>query len=189
MPSYLTEQTEVFFRERLNLLTENDSLKQQHIHLKAQIQKLQALEAENQELRELLQSVGQEKDSFSEARLIHANIDPFRQQILLNKGKKQGVEIGQPVIDAEGLVGVVLSVTSNISRVLLLTDAGFAVPVQSVRSGERAIATGSGTGGELRLNYVPRTADFVEGDRISDFGFGWTISSGLSRWRDHFNST
>ncbi len=178
MPSYLAEQTEVFFRERLNLLTENDSLKQQHIHLKAQIQKLQALEAENQELRELLQSVGQEKDSFSEARLIHANIDPFRQQILLNKGKKQGVVIGQPVIDAEGLVGVVLSVTSNISRVLLLTDAGFAVPVQSVRSGERAIATGSGTGGELRLNYVPRTADFVEGDQLVTSGLGGRFPAG-----------
>ncbi len=178
MPSYLAEQTEVFFRERLNLLTENDSLKQQHIHLKAQIQKLQALEAENQELRELLQSVGQEKESFSEARLINANIDPFRQQILLNKGKQQGVEIGQPVIDAEGLVGVVLSVTSNISRVLLLTDAGFAVPVQSVRSGERAIATGSGSGGELRLNYVPRTADFVEGDQLVTSGLGGRFPAG-----------
>ncbi len=178
MPSYIVEQTEVFFKERLNLLTENASLKQQQIYLQAQVQKLRALEAENLELRELLSSIGQEKESFSEARIIQANLDPFRQQILLNKGKLQGVELGQPVIDAKGLVGVVLSATDTSSHVLLLTDTGFAVPVQSVRSGERAIAVGSGTGGELRLNYVPRTADFMEGDELVTSGLGGRFPAG-----------
>ncbi|MBS0290596.1 MAG: rod shape-determining protein MreC [Proteobacteria bacterium] len=178
IPNYLVEEAEAFFRERYNLLTENANLKHQHIYLQAQVQKLRALEAENQELRELLRSVGQEKDSFSEARIIHANLDPFRQQILLNKGKKQGVVVGQVVIDAQGLVGVVLKVTDNSSRVLLLTDTSFAVPVQSVRSGERAIATGSGAGGELRLNYVPRTADFVEGDELVTSGLGGRFPAG-----------
>ena len=178
MPSYIVEQTEVFFKERLNLLTENASLKQQQIYLQAQVQKLRALEAENLELRELLSSIGQEKESFSEARIIQANLDPFRQQILLNKGKLQGVELGQPVIDAKGLVGVILSATDTSSHVLLLTDTGFAVPVQSVRSGERAIAVGSGTGGELRLNYVPRTADFMEGDELVTSGLGGRFPAG-----------
>lgn len=178
MPSYVVEQTEVFFKERLNLLTENASLKQQQIYLQAQVQKLRALEAENLELRELLSSIGQEKESFSEARIIQANLDPFRQQILLNKGKLQGVELGQPVIDAKGLVGVILSATDTSSHVLLLTDTGFAVPVQSVRSGERAIAVGSGTGGELRLNYVPRTADFMEGDELVTSGLGGRFPAG-----------
>ncbi|MBN9288402.1 MAG: rod shape-determining protein MreC [Gammaproteobacteria bacterium 39-13] len=178
MPISLIEQTEIFFKERVSLLTENASLRQQHIYLQAQVQKLRALEAENHELRELLQSVGQEKESFSEARMIHADIDPFRQQILLNKGKDQGVEVGQPVIDAHGLVGVVLDRNKETSRVLLLTDTGFAVPVQSVRSGERAIATGGGTGGELRLNYVPRTSDFMEGDQLVTSGLGGRFPAG-----------
>lgn len=178
LPSHIKEQTEVFFKERLNLLAENANLKQQQIYLQAQVQKLRALEAENLELRELLSSIGQEKESFSEARIIQANLDPFRQQILLNKGKKQGVELGQPVIDAKGLVGVVLSATESASHVLLLTDAGFAVPVQSVRSGERAIAVGSGTGGEMRLNYVPRTADFMEGDELVTSGLGGRFPAG-----------
>lgn len=172
MPVYLLEQAQLFFGDRLTLLAENENLKQQHIYLQAQVQKQRVLEAENQELRVLLQSVGREKDSFFEARLIHAHIDPFSQQILLNKGKNHGVEVGQPVIDAHGLVGVAIAVNQQASRVLLLTDAGFAVPVQSVRSGERAIATGSGTGGELRLNYVPRTADFMEGDQLVTSGLG-----------------
>ncbi len=178
MPSHMLEHTEVFFKERVNLLSENTDLKQQQIYLQAQIQKLRALEAENLELRELLQSVEHEKDSFSEARILQANLDPFRQQILLNKGKNEGVEVGQPVIDAKGLVGVVLSATDHASQVLLLTDTSFAVPVQSVRSGERAIAAGSGTGGELRLNYVPRTADFMEGDQLVTSGLGGRFPAG-----------
>lgn len=178
IPIHFISQTKLFFQERLNVLAENTSLKQQHIYLQAQIQKLRALEAENQELRELLQSVGQEKESFFEARLIHTDIDPFRQQILLNKGNKHEVAIGQPVLDADGLVGVVLGVNQATARVLLLTDPGFAVPIQSVRSGERAIATGGGAGGELRLNYVPRTADFVEGDQLVTSGLGGHFPAG-----------
>ncbi len=160
-------------------MAENDSLQQEHIHLQAQVQKLQALEAENVELHKLLQTVGKEKDSFSEARLIHVDADPFSQQILLNKGKQHGVDVGQPVIDSQGLVGIVLSLTEKTSRVLMLTDKGFAVPVQSVRSGERAIATGSGMGSELRLNYVPRTADFVEGDQLVTSGLGGKFPAGF----------
>src|SRR4029077_14926301 len=117
-------------------------------------------------------SVGHDIESFSEARLINADTDPFSQKITLNKGKLQGVQVGQPVIDAHGLVGIVASLEDRNSRVLLLTDPSFAVPVQSVRSGERAIAVGSGPGGELRLNYVPRTADFVEGDQLVTSGIG-----------------
>lgn len=156
----------------MNLLDENANLQRQHVYLQAQVQKLRSLEAENLELRELLQSAGDDVETFSEARLIHVDTDPINQQIVLNKGTAQGVEVGQPVIDAQGLVGVVLSTQAQTSRVLLLTDPGFAVPVQSVRSGERAIATGSGAGGELRLSYVPRTADFVEGDQLVTSGLG-----------------
>ncbi|HRE32389.1 MAG TPA: rod shape-determining protein MreC, partial [Candidatus Berkiella sp.] len=87
MPVYAFEQLRLFFSERIELLAENGNLQQEHIHLQAQVQKLQSLEAENQELRKLLQTVGKEKDSFSQARLIHVDADPFSQQIVLNKGK------------------------------------------------------------------------------------------------------
>lgn len=177
-PVHLINEAKFFFQERIDLIFENSQLKQQHIYLQAKIQRLKALEAENQELRELLRSVDKEKGTFFEARLIHADFDPFSHQILLNKGKTDGVEIGQPVIDAQGLVGVVLAVNPHQSRVLLVTDASVSVPVQSVRSGERAIATGSGNGGEMRLNYVPRTADFMEGDQLITSGMGGKFPAG-----------
>lgn len=179
-PTKISEAMQLFFKDRKALLKENADLKQHHIYLQAQVQKLRSLKAENHELRELLQSVEHETqtESFSEGRLIRADIDPFSQQILLNKGKQHHIEVGEPVIDANGLVGGVLAVNEYTSRVLLLTDVGFAVPVQSVRSGERAIATGSGSSGELRLNYVPRTADFVEGDQLVTSGLGGRFPAG-----------
>lgn len=177
-PTHFYEQFRARFQHNGELLAENSRLKQKQIYLQAQVQKLRALEAENQELRELLQSASKESDSFFEARLINVDSDPFRQQISLNKGKKAGVEVGQPVIDSDGLIGVVTAVTEETSRVLLLTDTGFAVPVQSVRSGERAIATGSGAGGQMRLDYVTSTADFVEGDQLVTSGLGGRFPAG-----------
>lgn len=178
LPDHVVEKSQLFLQDRTELLSEKNNLAQQQIYLQAQVQKLQALEAENLELRELLRSMGPKAESFSEARLMQVDLDPFSQQILLNKGKRNGVEGGQPVIDAHGLVGIVLAADEHTSRVLLLSDPSFAVPVQSVRSGERAIATGSGTGGELRLNYVPRTADFMEGDQLVTSGLGGKFPAG-----------
>lgn len=178
LPSQLFEAAQPLLSQHQDWAAANGELQREHIYLQAQVQKLKALEAENHELRELLSSVAHNKESFSEARLIRTDIDPFAQQILLNKGNVHGIEIGQPVIDAYGLVGLVTGVNQYTSRVLLITDPSFAVPVQSVRSGERAIAVGSGSGGELRLNYVPRTADFIEGDVLVTSGLGGRYPAG-----------
>ena len=177
-PFRLHANVQSLFQDNARLIDENTHLQRQQMYFQAQIQKLQSLEAENLELRALLGSMGHDIESYSEASLIQVESDPFSQQIVLNKGREEGVEIGQPVIDAEGLVGVVLSLQEHSSRVLLLTDQDFAVPVQSVRSKERAIATGSGTAGEIRLSYVPNTADFVEGDQLVTSGIGGGFPAG-----------
>jgi len=177
LPFRVIEIAQPMLNQGEELIEQNNTLQREYIYLQAQVQKLRALEAENQELHELLQSANHRRESFSEGRLIHTNIDPFTQQILLNKGRQHGIEVGQPVIDAAGLVGLVLGVNEYTSRVLLLTDPDFAVPIQSVRSGERAIATGSGAG-ELRLNYVPRTGDFIEGDVLVTSGLGGRFPAG-----------
>lgn len=180
MPLYLSEAASTLFKERLELLAENAKLKQQQIRLQAQNQKLLSLEAENQELRDLFRSVGSDKDAFFEARIIQADLDPFSHQVIVNKGSRQGAAVGQPVIDAQGVVGMVQSVDLYTSRVLLVTDTGLSIPVQSVRTGERAIVTGSGTGGELRLSYVSRTADFKQGDQLVTSGLGGRYPAGYA---------
>lgn len=178
MPFHLKDNMGVFWQDRNALSAENEQLKHQQIYLQARIQKLESLEAENLELQALLNAAGNDIESYSAARLIHVETDPFRQQVLLNKGSEDSVQEGQPVIEPSGLVGVVLSTQAHTSRVLLLSDTTFAVPVQSVRSKERAIAMGGGVGGEMQLSYVPRTADFVEGDMLVTSGVGGGFPQG-----------
>lgn len=178
-PGALMEKAALLWQGKQSVLLENSRLRQDNLNLQAKIQVLRFLELENQGLRTLL-NVGEDPQThFVAARVLRLDLDPFRQQVLVNKGKKEGISVGQPVVDAGGLVGVVLEVAENTSRMLLLTDPHFAVSVQSLKSGERAIATGNGGGGELRLNYVPRTAPFVEGETLVTSGLGGRFPAGV----------
>ena len=56
------------------------------------------------------------------AELIGVSPDPVRHQVVLNKGERDGVFVGQPLIDADGLMGQVVEVSALTSRVLLITD-------------------------------------------------------------------
>lgn len=177
-PLEFTEEIRPVIVKQGELAQKNTVLDQERMRLQAELQRLRMLESENRELRQLLRSTDGSLHVFLAGRLIHTAVDPFLQQVVFNRGKTDGILEGQPVIDGTGLVGVVLEVTPRTSRVLLVTDPSFAVPVQSVRSGERAIAVGSGAGGELRLNYVPRTADFIEGDVLVTSGVGGRFPAG-----------
>ncbi|MGH8598525.1 MAG: rod shape-determining protein MreC, partial [Gammaproteobacteria bacterium] len=92
-------------------------------------------------------------------------------QIVINKGSRQHVYVGQPIADAHGILGQVAGVSAFSSSVILITDPRHAIPVQINRNGLRAIASGSDTEDELILNYVPNNADVQVGDQV--------VSSGL----------
>jgi rod shape-determining protein MreC len=159
---------------RQNLLEENASLRAQHLLLKAQMERFSALEAENVRLRELLGSsfrfrVG---ERLLIAELSAAATNPFSQQVVINKGSRYGAFVGQPVLDAEGVMGQVLHVTPLSATVMLITDPNHALPVQVNRSGLRAIAVGTGRANQLELAYLPNNADIRVGDRLVTSGLG-----------------
>lgn len=154
------------------LLNENAKLRAERLLLQAKIQKLVALEQENAKLRGLITSVAPTHDKFLIAELLATNPSNFSQQLILDKGKQAGVYIGQPVLDAYGLVGQVILVGINTSVVLLITDPKSAIPVQVNRNGTRAIALGSGDGSTLELIQIAETEDVQKGDLLvtSDLG-------------------
>ena len=80
-------------------------------------------------------------------------------KLLLIKAKKDGAYVGQPVIDEKGVIGQIISVGENTSRVLLLTDVTHSIPVQVLRNDVRVIASGTGHTDELSLDNVPRSVD------------------------------
>ncbi|MBS0357839.1 MAG: rod shape-determining protein MreC, partial [Proteobacteria bacterium] len=133
-----------------SLLSENAELRGQLLLLKSQVQKFEALEQENTQLRELLQSSTRVEGKVEVVQLLSVSADPFVHQIVLDKGSNHGVYVGQPVLDANGIMGQVIRVTPFTSEVLLITDTRSAIPVQDSRNNLRAIATGSGSYGTLQ---------------------------------------
>lgn len=163
---------------RETLLEENQKLKNREILLKAQLQKLQALKAENQRLRELLQSSKKVSEHVLIAELLAVDLEPFTRQIVINKGSKQDIYLGQPVMDAEGAMGQIVHVGPFSSTAMLITDANHAIPVQVNRNGLRAIAVGTGATDKLDIPYQPISADIVEGDLLTTSGLGGRFPAG-----------
>lgn len=152
------------------LVTENDTLRREHFLQEARLQKLAAIEAENTQLRALLNSFPRVKETLVMAEIMAVNPDPFSYRLVLNKGTEEGAHVGQPVIDTKGVVGEVVEVTDHTSRVILLTDVNYGIPVENVRTGIRGIAAGRGLGHALELEYVTNTMDLEEGDQLVTSG-------------------
>jgi len=157
---------------RASLQEENDRLRNESLVLKQKVQQMVSLRAENNRLRELLNASELLDDKVQVAELIGVDPDPYTHHIIINKGEQHGVFVGQPILDAQGLMGQVIEVLPYTARVLLLADSNHAIPVLVNRNGIRAIAVGSGRLDELALIYVPDTADIQEGDLLVSSGLG-----------------
>lgn len=154
------------------LIRENLNLKAEQLLLKAQLQRYVAIELENNELKALRNTSSQLQVRTLIGQLLSVSSDPFSNQVVLNKGSKDNVFIGQPVLDANGVMGQVIQVGPLTSRILLISDAHSGVPVQVVRNGLRAIAVGDPYSGKLRLLNITQTTDIQVGDRLITSGLG-----------------
>lgn len=163
---------------REKLLAENARLKLQQTLFKAQLQKLQALKAENIRLRGLLQSPKKISERVLIGELLAVDLEPFTRQIVIDKGSRDEVYLGQPIVDAEGTMGQIIHLGPFSSTAMLITDANHAIPVQVNRNGLRAIALGTGASDKLSLPYLPISADIVVGDLLTTSGLGGRFPPG-----------
>ena len=97
---------------------------------------------------------------------------PSRQVLILNKGSRDGVFVGQPVLDAKGVMGQIIDVGLMTSTILLISDAKCAVPIRNNRTGERAILVGTNSMTHLSLIHLPGTSSIVKGDLLVTSGLG-----------------
>lgn len=162
---------------RSELIAENQQLKTEALLLQRRLQKLATLTEQNVRLRELLNSAALVDDKVIISELIGLDPSPFTQRIIIDKGSRDSVFVGQPVLDASGLMGQVVEVMPYTARVLLITDSVHSVPVQVNRNGLRAIASGSGSD-YLELRHVPETSDIKEGDLLVSSGLGQRFPAG-----------
>lgn len=160
------------------MASENARLRREHLLIRARLGKFEELEAENRRLRQLLDSSTKVGERVLIAEVMAVDMDPFSRRILLNKGERDGVYVGQPLIDGAGIMGQVVHVGPYASTGLLITDPSHALPVQVNRSGLRAIALGSGAAGTLQLLHLPYNADVEPGDLLLTSGLGGRFPAG-----------
>lgn len=157
---------------------ENEELKAEHFVLSAKLSKMDALEAENRRLRELLAASAQLPDQVLVAELIAVNQDPYRHQITLNRGSRDAVYRGQALVDAFGIMGQIVDVAPNTSKALLVTDPNHGMPVEINRTGLQTIAVGLGDARGLRLPFLPSNADIKNGDLLVSSSLGGRFPAG-----------
>ncbi len=173
LPSSVLSWATLALSDQRALVDENGRLREQILTLSHRVQRMADLTAENVRLRELLSAARQHDMPFITAELLSLDPDPFAHQMVLDRGRRDGVHVGQPVMDAAGLVGQVTSVSAYSSRVLMVADASHALPVRVNRNGLRFILQGGGRYDRLSVLHVPDTADIRVGDLL--------VTSGLAR--------
>ena len=165
--------------DRRDLLTENEELRQQLLIAEYRLQNLNSLAMENVRLRQLLDS----HDELNEGRVLIAEIlsvdlDPYPSRFIINRGLADDVYVGQPLLDADGVIGQVEAVSPTTAEALFITEPDHAIPVTIERTGERTLAEGTGVGRMLRLPYVTNSADVRPGDRLVTSGLGRIFPAG-----------
>lgn len=135
---------------------------------------------ENAQLRKLLALKEQYDGAAIAAEVLYTGRDPFSQKLYIDHGADDGVEAGDGVIDADGVIGQVTRVLPRISEVTLVTDRDQAVPVKVERSGARSVMFGNGIGHPPELRFTAPSADLRVGDRLVTSGIDGTYPAGLA---------
>jgi rod shape-determining protein MreC len=178
-PAELWQLADDYFTLHDNLVRDNTELRQQHTVDQERLLRLQALQAENEHLRNLL-GVQQHADyPMQLAEIAYTERDIFKRKLFLDKGAQANILPGQVVMDDTGVVGQVTRVYPWLSEVTLITDKDHAVPVQILRNGLHAVVFGSGDTSDLALRYMPVNADLREGDLLVTSGIDGTYPPGL----------
>ncbi len=163
------------------LIKDNEHLQHDLLIATTQTQRLNFLEYENLRLRELVN----DHQKVSHAKMLLAEVlsslaDNFGNRLTIDRGKKDGVGVGQAVLGQGGIVGQVITVDLQVSKVLPITNKKSAVPVLITRNGLRAIAVGMGNKDFLELIGMQETADVKEGDMLVSSGLGGVFPAGYS---------
>jgi rod shape-determining protein MreC len=178
VPEKIIEWASVELEARQTLLRENALLRQENLYLKTHSQKFAAVQSENKRLRELLDSAKDSGERVLMAEVVAMDAKESSHQVVLDKGSQDGVYLGQPIIDANGVMGQVVHVNPVSSTGLLVTDASHAIPVKVNRNGVRAIASGGGANDKLELMHVPVNADVKKGDLLVSSGLDGRFPAG-----------
>lgn len=156
---------------------------QESLLLNAKTQELQQrlieLESQNQKLKELLGYAAQKPKSGVSAPVVGRGADHWWQQVILGRGSNDGVQNGYTVSAPGGVVGRVVEVTPNTSRVLLLSDPSSRVGVMISRSRSMGYLRGQSMN-RATMEFFDKVPDVRRGDAVATSAFSQLFPAGLT---------
>ncbi|MCF6265522.1 MAG: rod shape-determining protein MreC [Desulfuromusa sp.] len=155
----------------------NLELEQENLELHSQLQQVQEISLQNERLRKLLAFVDDLDRPALPAQVIGEDASNWARTIIIDKGIRAGLRNGSPVVAAQGVVGRIIKIAPDSSRVLLITDASSAIAALIQRTRTRGIARGRGA--DLSIEYALRDADIQIGDLLVTSGMGGVFPKGL----------
>jgi rod shape-determining protein MreC len=137
------------------------------------------LATENSELRQLLGMRERTSLRTTVAEVLYDARDTFSRRLVVDRGMQHGVQAGQPVIDAFGVIGQVTRAHPLSSEVTLVTDRNSTIPIEVRRTGARTLAWGGAVPGTIELRFLPAATDIREGDLLVTSGLDGLFPAGL----------
>jgi rod shape-determining protein MreC len=188
--SPLTDAVAAAVRPGLDVLmhaSEVDALTEENVALRLTNARL---ESEAADLREralaaaqvtaLVEAADESLGRTAAAPVLLRDPSPSRQVLVIGRGERDGVAVGQPALGpGPTLVGVVIQVEERTARIRLLADRASAIPVLLERSRTPAALAGSGDSAALVLELVPLHVGGVEGDLVLTSALGGQLPAGL----------
>ncbi|NNK02806.1 MAG: rod shape-determining protein MreC [Desulfatitalea sp.] len=132
----------------------------------------------NQRLRRLLDLKAKTTMPSIAAQVVGKDPSPWFQSMLVDKGLKEGVAVGFPVVNPEGVVGLVVEAAAHYAKVVLITDPNSAVDAIVQRNRARGIVKG-GPSGFCVLHFVLRKHDLKIGDTVVASGMDGVFPKGM----------
>ncbi len=171
-------QDQVSFVPRYFVLRkENDILRRRNIELSHEVNRLREAKLEATRLYGLVDLKEKGQFNYIPARVIGKNLFLSRNTLTLDAGLKDSVTLGMPVLNHDGLIGVVVSVMNHYSIVNILLNVDFRASAKIERSRVDGIIAWSGS--KLLFTNVPKTQDVKPGDVVITSEYSATYPSGI----------
>lgn len=170
-----------FFTDINNLKKENQNLEEKNSQLEQELRELENIRTENETLKEYLgltEKYGEYKTV--PGYIIDKDISNYSKIIVINIGKKDGIEENMTVIADEGLVGHVVSVTDNTAKVRTIIDTSSSISCLMSTNKDSIVCKGTlDSDTELKAMYIPTNANLVQGDSVDTSGLGGIYPKGI----------
>lgn len=174
-----------YVRRSLRRFNNFYDLREELAHLQRENHKLESVEwnmaelrQRNSQLKALLNSVEEQRLQFISGRIISASKGQFGRSLLVNLGRRNGVNNGFAVLNADGFIGRTQTTGDRTSSILLLTDHLSRIPVIIGRQRVKGMVIGDG-GPYPKISFLPRGSRIYEGDFVFTSGHGGDLPKGL----------